>query len=61
MGIKVSVGLPVYNGEEEERMIPTGSSGARTALAVVGLLLSMALGAGVAAYVFRDRLAQIWR
>ncbi len=54
--------LPVFNGgEEEEPMAPEGSSAARIALAVGGLLLSMALGAGAAAYVFRDRLAQILR
>jgi hypothetical protein len=54
--------LPVYDGgEEEEAMAPTGSSAARIALAVGGLLLSMAVGAGAAAYVFRDRLAQILR
>ena len=52
--------LPVFNGEEEEPM-PAGLSAARIALAVGGLLLSMALGAGAAAYVFRDRLAQILR
>jgi hypothetical protein len=50
---------PAYNDEKLIR--PQGPSAGRVALAVGGFLLMMALGAGAAAYVFRDRLALILR
>ena len=48
---------PVFT--EEEVLTASGPSAVSIALAVGGFLAMMALGAGVAAYVFRDRVALI--
>jgi hypothetical protein len=52
-------GRPTF--DEEEEPITTAPSAGRIAMAVGGFLFFMALGAGAAAWVFQDRVAQILR
>jgi hypothetical protein len=50
-----------YGESDEEPEPPRRRSAGSIALAVGGFLLLVAIGAGAAAYVFRDRLALILR